>query len=160
VKLYLADLSPSSMSGSNFFLKNTTFPSWNTRVFSITVSEYKFQKSLEGLTERTKRKRKERERKREREKEMDFNVATRIFLSLFRPVARGCTISCSSESQDHPGIHEERRCFENRDTLPCSVIVITAIRNDLMAATNCITHVHESPDQKRILWTTRLIYFV
>jgi len=64
VKLYLADLSPSSMSGTNFCLKNTAFPSWNTRVFSITVSEYKFQKSLEGLTERTKRKKKKEKKRR------------------------------------------------------------------------------------------------
>jgi len=54
VKLYLADLSPSSM--SNFFLKNTTFPSWNTRVFSITVSEIQ----ISEIARRTDRENKEK----------------------------------------------------------------------------------------------------
>lgn len=116
-----------------------------------------FRNRSKDRPERTKGERKgaREERERERggslpgERDMDFNVATSI--SLFRPVAalaRGYTISCSSESQDYPGIHEERRCFENRDTLPCSAIVITAIRNDLMAATNCITRTREFPIRK------------
>lgn len=143
MKLYPADLYLRIRCRARVFLyfrKYDFFPSRNTRVFSIAVSEFqKFQKSF-----RRERKRGERDGEREGEREILMQRQEDLsFQTSSYPC--GCTISCSSESQDSPGTHEERRCFENKDTLPCSVIVITAIRNDLMVATNCITHVHESP---------------